>query len=87
MYKQIPTLIEAKPMKNFGLYLRYNDETEGIVDLSHIKREGLFKIWNSEFENFTLQGNRLIWDENLDVDADSFYLKLIKKDFFEYARN
>ena len=87
MYKQIPILKEAKPMENFSLYLLFSDDTEGVIDLSYIKREGLFEVWNHNFENFKIDGNRLVWNDFLDVDADSFYLKLIKKDFFEYARN
>ncbi|MGC4128995.1 MAG: DUF2442 domain-containing protein [Bergeyella sp.] len=87
MYKSIPKLIEAKPMKNFSLFLVFSDGTEGMINLSDVPRNGLFQIWEKEFDNFKTEGNILKWNDEAEVDADAFYLKLIGKNFFEYAGN
>lgn len=87
MYKTIPNLKEAKALENYELYLLFNDGVEGKIDLSEVERKGLFSVWEKHFDKFKIEGNILSWDENCEVDADSFYLKLIKKDFFEYAGN
>lgn len=87
MFKAIPDLLKAEAKDNFSLHLIFADGIEGIIDLSDIERTGFFEVWNTHFDKFTREGNILSWDENCQMDADSFYLKLINKDFFEYAGN
>lgn len=87
MYNAVPDLVEAKAENNFSLYLSFADGTDGIIDLSDIKRIGLFEIWNTNFQNFRQRKNIISWSDDCEIDADSLYLKLIKKDFFEYAGN
>ena len=87
MYKAIPNLVEAKAVKNYSLFLIFADGIEGNIDLSNIEREGLFEVWENHFDKFKIDGNILSWDKNCEIDADSLYLKLINKDFFEYAGN
>ncbi len=87
MIKTIPDLKKAEAKEDFSLHLVFADGVEGNIDLSNIERKGLFKVWENHFNQFKIEGNILSWDENCEIDADAFYLKLINKDFFEYARN
>ncbi len=38
--------IEVKALANFRVWLRYDDGTEGVVDLSDLAGRGVFKAWN-----------------------------------------
>ncbi len=61
---------------------------EGIVELKKWKGKGVFEYWNDEmnFKSFKITEDKKIeWTENIDMDPDAFYLKLINKTFFEYA--
>jgi Protein of unknown function (DUF2442) len=90
MNKEIPYLKIAEPKSNYKLYLFFEDGVEGIVDLAIWKGKGVFEYWNDEanFRNFKVtQDKKLEWNEDIDMDPDAFYLKLINKTFEEYASN
>ncbi len=89
MYKDIPKIVTATALDGYKLALTFDDGVSGIVDLSQHKGHGVFEYWNDEanFKKFEIVWNALTWNENLDMDGDSFYLQIINKDFFEYARN
>jgi hypothetical protein len=90
MYKKIPYLKSAEAKNNYQLYLSFEDGIEGMVDLSKWKGKGIFEYWNDEnnFKNFKITEDRkLEWIKDLDMDPDAFYLEIISKTFFEYARD
>jgi Protein of unknown function (DUF2442) len=90
MNKSIPYLKIAEAKDDYKLYLLFEDGVEGIVELKKWKGKGVFEYWNDEmnFKNFKVtQDKKLEWNENIDMDPDAFYLKLINKTFEEYARN
>jgi hypothetical protein len=85
-----PKLLEIKVLANYTLWLKYEDGTEGIIDLSGFKEIGVFKVWQdySFFEKayITNRGGAVAWSEDLDICADSQYLK-IKNLTFEELKN
>ncbi len=90
MNKSIPYLKIAEAKDDYKLYLLFEDGVEGIVELKKWKGKGVFEYWNDEmnFKNFKVtQDKKLEWNEDIDMDPDAFYLKLINKTFEEYARN
>jgi Protein of unknown function (DUF2442) len=90
MNKEIPYLKTAEAQSNYKLYLLFEDGVEGTVDLAKWKGKGVFEYWNDElnFKNFKVTlDKKLEWNENIDMDPDAFYLKLINKTFEEYACN
>ncbi len=90
MKKSIPYLKAAEAKDDYKLYLLFEDGVEGIVELKKWKGKGVFEYWNDEinFKNFKLtQDKKLEWSDDIDMDPDAFYLKLINKTFEEYARN
>ncbi len=91
-----PKLIYVTGLENFQLLLKYNDGTEGIVDVSHLANKGVFKIWN-EYKNFkkvyiNKESNAVSWDEDVDICPDALFLKIKGINFetwkeIQYATN
>jgi hypothetical protein len=75
-------LLEAQPLSAYKLWLKFEDGTAGVVDLSHLAGKGVFEAWK-EYENFNnvsvKNGRWLEWSDEIDVDADSLFLKLTGK--------
>jgi hypothetical protein len=89
MNKNFPNIIEAKPLENYKLFLKFDDGINGEIELSNLKGKGVFEYWNDEnnFKNFKIIDNIIIWNDILDMDSNAFYLKIINKTFEEYARD
>lgn len=90
MKKEIPYLKSAKVLPNYKLNLEFEDGVSGDIDLSQIVGKGVFSFWNDEenFKNYVINDmNKLEWKNEIDMDPDAFYLQLINKTFFEYARD
>ena len=90
MKKEIPYLKTAEPQSGYKLYVVFEDGVSGLIDLEGWKGKGVFDYWNDEenFKKFKITKDRKIeWNEEIDMDPDSFYLQLIGKTFFEYAGN
>ena len=39
---------EVKPLKDYKLWLQFEDGVEGIVDISHLKGKGVFRVLENE---------------------------------------
>jgi hypothetical protein len=77
-----PKIVEARPLEPYKIYLKFADGKSGEVDLSHLAGKGVFSLWN-DTENFKKvsieDGRRLTWSDEIDIDADSLYMKLTGK--------
>lgn len=66
----MPKPLEVKPLENFRLWLRYDDETTGEVDLLDLAGRGVFKAWENldVFKTVRIgsQGE-IMWSEDLDL--------------------
>ena len=88
MSNMIPYLISAVALPDYKLKVVFEDGLEGIIDLKPWKGKGVFVYWEDEnnFRLFKITDNKkLEWNEEIDMDPDSFYLRLINKSFEEYA--
>ena len=77
-----PKILEARPLDGYKLWLKFEDDTTGEVDLFHLAGKGVFALWNNSenFEKFSIgNGRSLTWSDEIDIDADSLYLKLTGK--------
>lgn len=88
MNKIIPYLRTAEALPNYNLFVQFEDGVKGVIDLNSWRGKGLFAYWNEaeNFKNFIITADRKIeWNNEIDMDPDSFYLKLTGKNFEEYA--
>ncbi len=85
---EIPKLIKAKAENSYRLFVKFEDDIEGIIDLSKWKGKGVFEYWNDEsnFRNFKInEDNKIEWNEMIDIDPDAFYLELVGKTIENHA--
>ena len=78
----MPKPVEVKPLQNFRLWLRYDDETAGEVNLSDLAGRGVFKAWEDQvFFREVRLGNygEITWSDEIDLCPDSLYMRLTKK--------
>jgi len=77
-----PMILEARPQDDYKIWLKFNDDIAGEVDLSHLVGKGIFAFWE-DYENFnkvSIENDRsLSWSDEIDLDADSLYLRLTGK--------
>ena len=78
----IPRPVEVKPLTNFRIWIRYEDGTEGTIDLSDVAGRGVFAAWNDPafFQSVRLGSHGAIeWGANIDICPDAMYLRLTGK--------
>ena len=71
--------IEVRPLSGYRLQLRYDNGTEGEVDLSHLAGRGVFALWNDprEFQKVSIgPSGEIRWSDDVDLCPDALYLKL-----------
>jgi hypothetical protein len=87
----IAKLIQVKAVDQYLIWLKYDDNTEGQVDLTHLKDKPVFKKWeNSEFFNkvyIDAETQAVAWDENIELCPDSLYLKIKRQSFQQWKTN
>jgi hypothetical protein len=74
--------IEVKALSNFRIWLRYDDGTEGEVDLSDLAGRGVFEAWKDTtfFDSVRLGSHGAIeWGSDIDICPDAMYLRLTGK--------
>lgn len=90
MNKLIPYLKSALALPGYKLMVEFEDGVSGVIDLNAWRNKSAFGYWDNEenFKAFNITKDRKIeWNEEIDMDPDAFYLKLINKSFEEYASN
>lgn len=84
----MPKILKATPLAEHRLHLLFADGVEGDVDLSHLVGKGLFSKWAtvSPFEKVHLTHNNKViaWDDELEIHADSLYLRVIGMNFEQW---
>jgi len=72
--------IEVKAIDKYSIYIKFADNTEGKVDLSHLVNKPIFHNWvNPDFFNkvyIDSETYSIAWDENIELCPDNMYLKL-----------
>lgn len=70
---------EIWPRGDFRLWVRFNDGSEGEIDLSARAGRGVFKIWDEPgvFESAAISPHRTIrWSDDAELCADTVYLEI-----------
>ena len=77
-----PKPVQVKALESFRLWLKYDDGTEGEVDLSDLAGRGVFEAWNRPgvFDSVRLGSHEAIeWGADLDICPDATSLRLSSK--------
>jgi hypothetical protein len=78
----VPRPVEVRARPTYKLWLRYDDGTEGEVDLSSLVGRGVFQAWNdiAVFETARLGPcGEVAWGEDIDLCPDALYMRLTGK--------
>ena len=72
--------IAVKTLKKYLIWVKYDDGTNGELDLSHLAGKGIFKKWDVGGLFFKVyidpESGAIAWDSELDICADNLYYKL-----------
>ena len=74
--------VQAKPLDDYRLWLKYEDGTEGEVDLSDLAGRGVFRAWSDQkvFSAVTIgESGAIVWPGEIDLCPDALYLRLTGK--------
>jgi hypothetical protein len=72
-------IVEAKPMADYRVWVRFEDGVEGIADLSRHAGRGVFKLWAQPgaFAQVRIGPNgELVWGDQIDFCPDALYLEI-----------
>ena len=85
-YKEVlPELVEVEARNGLRIWVRFDDEVSGEVDLSHLSGKGVFKAWDDcrFFESVYLSEFGVpAWgegDDTIDIDALKLYMDITGK--------
>ncbi len=73
---------EFKILRDYSLWLKFEDGVEGKVDLSYLVGKGVFSIWNDyvRFQRAQIGASgEITWDGKVDLCPDALYLKVSGK--------
>lgn len=74
--------VKVRPVGRYRIWLRFQDCTEGEVDLSHLAGRGVFAAWDKEgvFAKVKLGPHGAVeWPGDVDLCPDALYLRLTGK--------
>ena len=75
-------ITKVKPLVGYKLDLEFADGTKGVADVSGMVGMGVFSSWEN-FDDFCRvqigSTGELIWSDQVDLCADSLYLKISGK--------
>ena len=70
-------IVEVEATPNYRVWIRFEDGTEGEVDLSDLVGQGVFERWNdpAEFEKVHVdeEAGTITWPGGMDLAPDRLY--------------
>lgn len=73
-------IVEARPLEKFKVRVRFDDNVEGVVDLSDVAGKGIFAAWNDPavFPAVFIDPltHTLAWPGGIDLCPDSLYAEV-----------
>ena len=74
---ELMDVVEARPLENYRIWLRFEDGVEGVVDVSDLVGQGVFAAWR-DIELFRSmrvdpEAGTVVWPGDLDLAPDALY--------------
>jgi hypothetical protein len=74
---QFPKVVAVKAIEKYKLLVSFNDETQGVYDISHLAGKGIFKVWDTD-NNFSKvfinkESGAISWPGEIDLDTLNIY--------------
>ena len=72
--------VEVRALEPYRIWLRYDDGTDGEVDLAHLASRRLFAAWSDPdfFAGVRIEPwGAVAWSDNLDLCPDALYRRLL----------
>ena len=83
--------LQIKALSNYVIWIKYDDNTEGQVNLDHLVNKPIFDRWKEiDFFNkvhINKETNAIAWDKNIELCPDSLYLKIKGLTFEQWKLN
>ena len=80
----------VKALPQYEIWIKFSDNTEGVVSLKHLAGKGIFKDWdkNNLFAQVYIdtETNTIAWNKNIDIDVLNLYLKIKNITFEQYQQ-
>jgi len=76
-------LIQVTPHPEYRLNVRFADDVQGDVDLSHLAGRGVFSAWGDFdfFRNVSIgESGQLCWGNDIELCPDAIYMQITGKD-------
>ena len=76
--------VEVKAKENYTIWVRYEDGSNGEVDLSHLAGKGVFNAWDKDIDFNSVyidqESSAIAWSEDLELCPDNIYYKINQLD-------
>jgi hypothetical protein len=83
-------IIEARPLKDYQLWIKFSDGVEGVADLTDLAGKGVFSAWKKPgfFNSVYLdqEAHTVAWEGGLDLCPDVLYSKIAGVDFTSFLQ-
>lgn len=77
-------IAEAKPLKNYKVWIKFIDGMEGVVDLSALAGKGIFSQWDDKkfFDSVFVdaESHTVAWPGGIDLCPDELYAEITGED-------
>jgi len=88
MKTQMIQVKDVKPLENFKLWVSFQDETEGTIDLSDLAQKPVFQFWQKD-NNFQKvyvdhETGAIAWTDDIQISSDTIYFEINNIDPEEY---
>lgn len=83
-------IIDVKPLENYQLYLKFEDNKEGVIDISQIiEFTGIFtplkQIDYFQTVKLNPEWGTIYWDNGADLDPDVLYCAITKQNLPQFS--
>lgn len=77
---KFPKIISVNPLEKYRVRIKFEDGTEGVLDLSDCAGKGVFRSWDNEntFGKVFISGETgaITWPGEIDIDTLNCYLQI-----------